>query len=175
MEAEMIHFGIDVGVTGAIAALDDDAQLLALADLETTRYGKFAWTEPLSTLRFIRENSDGRPSRAWVEYVAPMPKLGVIASAGMGRTHGSILAALQVAGIPFEMVAPQAWKRRLNVTSDKGSTLDMARIKFPGAEYFERKKDHNRAEAALIAYFGRMTWSGEQAANKAMAEGRAPF
>jgi len=171
----MIHFGIDVGVTGAIACLDDDAQLVALADLETTRYGKFAWTEPLSTLAFIREHRDGKPARAWVEYVAPMPKLGVIASAGMGRTHGSILAILQMAGIPFEMVAPQSWKRKLNVTSDKNSTLDLARMKFPEADYFARKMDHNRAEAALIAYYGRVTWSGQQHASQAMAEGRAPF
>lgn len=171
----MIHFGIDVGVTGAIAALDDDAQLLGLVDLETTRYGKFAWTEPLHVIRFIREHSNGGPARAWVEYVAPMPKLGVVASAGMGRTHGSVLAALQVAGIPFEMVSPQSWKKRLNVSSNKDSTLDMANMKFPSTEYFNRKKDHNRAEAALIGYFGRMTWSGQQAADTAMREGRAPF
>jgi crossover junction endodeoxyribonuclease RuvC len=171
----MIHFGVDVGVTGAIACLDDDAQLMALADLETTRYGKFAWTEPMSTIRFINEHRDGRPARAWVEYVAPMPKLGVVSSAGMGRTHGSVLAALQIAGIPFEMVSPQSWKRRLNVTSNKDSTLDMARVKFPGVDHFDRKKDHNRAEAALIAYFGRMTWTGQQALSTAMSEGRAPF
>lgn len=170
----MTHFGIDVGVTGAIAALDADARLIGLVDLETTRYGKFAWTEPMHLLRFIREHSDGN-SRAWVEYVAPMPKLGVIASAGMGRTHGSVLAALQVAGIPFEMVSPQAWKRRLNVSSDKDSTLGMARVKFPNVDHFDRKKDHNRAEAALIAYFGRMTWIGGEAAGAAMRDGRSPF
>jgi crossover junction endodeoxyribonuclease RuvC len=171
----MIHFGIDVGVTGAIAAVSSDGQLIACADLETTRYGKFAWTEPLSTLAFIRETRDGKAAMAWVEYVAPMPKLGVVASAGMGRTHGSILAILQMAGIPFEMVSPQSWKRKLNVSSSKDSTLDLARIKFPLAEHFARKKDHNRAEAALLAYYGRITWTGQQAASNAMAEGRAPF
>lgn len=171
----MRHFGIDVGVTGAIACLDDDARLIALSDLETTRYGKMAWTEPMHVIRFIREHSDGKPARAWVEYVAPMPKLGVIASAGMGRTHGSVLAALQVAGIPFEMVSPQSWKKRLNVSSNKNSTLDMARMRFPGTEYFDRVKDHNRAEAALIGYFGRMQWTTGTAADKAMREGRAPF
>lgn len=171
----MIHIGIDVGVTGAIAAIDSDARLLACADLEVTRYGKFAWCEPLSLVRFIRDAANGGPVQAWVEYVAPMPKLGVVASAGMGRTHGSVLAALQVAGVAFEMVAPQAWKRRLNVTADKNSSLDLARIKFPGAECFERKKDHNRAEAALIAYHGRMQWAGERASREAMAAGREPF
>lgn len=155
----MKHFGIDVGVTGAVACLDDNARLLALEDLTTTRLGKFAWTNPMELIRFIREQRDGGDAMAWVEYVAPMPKLGVVACAAMGRTHGSVLAALQVAGIPFEMVSPQSWKRKLNVTSDKNSTLDLARIKFPGSDYFERKMDHNRAEAALIAFYGRMQWA----------------
>lgn len=171
----MIHIGIDVGVTGAIAALDGDANLLALEDLVTTRHGKFAWTDPMEVIRFIREVRDGNPARAWVEYVAPMPKLGVVACAAMGRTHGSVLAALQVAGIPFEMVAPQAWKRRLNVTADKASTLSMARIKFPGVDHFTRKKDHNRAEAALIGYYGRMSWVGLRQAEHALANGVNPF
>ena len=129
----------------------------------------------MPALEFIRTHRDGRAACAWIEYVAPMPKLGVIAAAGMGRTHGAILAALQVAGIPFTMVSPQSWKRRLNVSSAKDSTLGLARVKFPGADHFDRKKDHNRAEAALIAYYGRMTWVGTQAASQAMAEGRAPF
>lgn len=171
----MIHFGIDVGVTGAIAALDGDANLLGIEDLTTTRMGKFAWTDPMEIVRFIREVRDGNPARAWVEYVAPMPKLGVMTAAAMGRTHGSVLAALQVAGIPFDMVAPQAWKRRLNVSADKDSTLGLARVKFPGVDHFERKKDHNRAEAALIAYYGRMTWVGDKGAREAIAAGAAPF
>lgn len=161
----MIHFGIDVGVTGAIACIDDDAQLLALADLETTRLGKFAWTEPMHLLRFIREHRNvAHQARAWVEYVAPMPKLGVVASAAMGRTHGSVLAALQMAGMPFEMVSPQSWKRALNVSSSKDSTLNLARVQFPECDYFDRKKDHNRAEAALIAYYGRRVWGSQQRA-----------
>lgn len=179
----MIHIGLDVGYEGAVAAVDDNARLLGCQDLEITRMGKFAWTEPLSLLKFIREVRDGKDACGWVEYVAPMPKLSTVSAAGMGRTHGSALAILQMAGIPFEMIAPQTWKRRLNLICEPNATdserkrksLDLARIKFPGAECFDRAMDHNRADAALIAYFGRMKWAGDTHLRAAMTAGAAPF
>jgi crossover junction endodeoxyribonuclease RuvC len=178
----MIHFGIDVGCEGAIACLDDDAQLIGLADLHTMRDGKIAWTDPMPMLEFIREHRDGRKAHAWVEYVAPMPKLSVISAAGMGRTHGSVLATLQVAGIPFTMVSPQVWKRKLNLlrhadmtdSEAKGMALSRARQLFPGAE-LDLAKHHNRAEAALLAYHGRQVWTGARKGEAALASGAAPF
>ncbi len=169
----MFHFGIDVGCEGAMACLDHEGQLVAVQDLEITRLGKMAWCEPLSIVSFISTHRRGAPAQAYLEYVAPQPKLSTISAAGMGRTHGSVLAALQCAAIPFEMVSPQAWKKALNVTAPENSTdsqrkkitLDKARIRFPGTEYFDRAMDHNRAEAALIAHYGRMRWAGPSAAS----------
>lgn len=48
-------------------------------------------------------------------------------------------------------VAPQTWKRFYGLSSDKGAALAMARQFWPHYEALKRAKDHNRAEAALIA------------------------
>lgn len=154
----MLHIGIDVGVTGAIAVLKNDGSYLNLADLPITTYSKFKWTNGLELLRMLRLIRNGdyvqSPVRAYVEFVAPMPQLGVVASAAMGRTFGSVVSTLEIAGVGFELISPQKWKKALNVSSDKATTLGYARSRWPEAE-LHLEKHHNRAEALCIAEYGR--------------------
>jgi hypothetical protein len=41
----MIYIAIDPGLTGALAAIDDDAQLVLCADLPVIRDNKLAWID----------------------------------------------------------------------------------------------------------------------------------
>ena len=58
--------------------------------------------------------------------------------------------------VPYTLVAPQSWKARFGLRGpDKDQDRLCALRTVPSAaHYLERKKDHNRADALLIAVFG---------------------
>jgi hypothetical protein len=51
----------------------------------------------------------------------------------------------------------------MGLDSRKSASLDRARLLFPTAK-LDRKKDHNRVEALLLAEYSRRTFKGEQVA-----------
>jgi hypothetical protein len=56
-----------------------------------------------------------------------------------------------------EYVTPAKWKRDMKLGKDKGEARDMAMRRWPNhRDKFKRVKDDGRAEAALIALWGRM-------------------
>jgi crossover junction endodeoxyribonuclease RuvC len=64
------------------------------------------------------------------------------------------------------MVSPAQWKRAMHLTSDKEQSRARALETFPVcAHHFARKKDHGRAEAALIALYGASHIKGHQDAH----------
>jgi hypothetical protein len=77
------------------------------------------------------------------------------------RSAGAVEAALAACGVPVACrVPPAAWKRALGLTripkaQRKTRSLEMARGLWPTSDAFRRAKDHNRAEAALIAHWAR--------------------
>lgn len=160
----MLTLGVDVGVTGAIAALDSEEQLVGVDDLPVMVHGAAKWIDAEELLQLIRRfreryATSDRPVRAMVEHVHAMPKLGTVAANSKGMTMGSVLAALQIAGVAIELVAPQTWKRALGLispqatdTQKKRASLTKARMLFPTAE-LDLSKHHNRAEALLIAHW----------------------
>ena len=50
-------------------------------------------------------------------------------------------------------VYPRTWKAAFEITSDKQTALEVARKLFPELD-LRHKKQHNIAEAALLAYYG---------------------
>lgn len=153
----VITLGIDVGLTGAIAAIDEYEQLVALHDLPVMVHGSAKWIDGSVLLSLLCDIRGGKPARAIVEHVHAMPKLGTVAANSKGMTMGSVLATLQMASCAIELVSPQTWKRDLGLIAPKSSdrekkaaSLSKARMLFPTAD-LDRVKDHNRAEALLLA------------------------
>lgn len=69
-----------------------------------------------------------------------------------GINYGRWTAVLERLGVPLFEVYPRTWKRSMGVTSDKGNSLDLAKAIFPElSDKLTRKKDHDRAEALLLA------------------------
>lgn len=158
----MFTLGIDVGLTGALAVISQrSGEVVALHDLPVMTWGKTKWIDALELCALIRTAREGHPARAFVEHTHPTPKLGVIPAQSMGVTLGSTLAALQFSGVPYELVPAQSWKRALGLIAEAGApdkakkdaSLSRARMLFPTAD-LDRAKDHNRAEALLIAHYG---------------------
>jgi crossover junction endodeoxyribonuclease RuvC len=89
-----------------------------------------------------------------IEHVSAAPGQGVSSAFNFGKTYGTLRTALKACEVPFRTVTPAEWKRALKLPGlDKSASLEMARELWPEATCFSRAKDHNRAEAALLAYY----------------------
>jgi hypothetical protein len=148
----MLILGVDPGITGAFAVLDASGTLIAVDDLPVIRDGRLGWIDAEAFTSRLLEIRAGHELRATVERVHAMPRNGSQAAFSQGATLGSILAALQVLRARIELVTPAAWKHSYGLKSQKAASLHRARLLFPAAE-LDRKKDHNKGEALLIAKY----------------------
>lgn len=155
----MVTIGIDPGVSGAVALIQD-GQCLALIDMPVmpSGRGKRQQVNPVELGRMLDQWKDmygfGERIHLWVELVHSMPKNTPQTAWSMGDSHGAIRAVVALSGLPAEYVAPGKWKRAMNlIKTDKEASRAKAMQLFPDAS-LHRKKDHNRAEALLIATYG---------------------
>jgi crossover junction endodeoxyribonuclease RuvC len=84
-----------------------------------------------------------------------MPRQGIASAFRYGRAVGALEAAIALCAIPVEIVEPSVWKRFWKLAGkDKEAARQKALQLFPSAHaLLARRKDHGRAEAALIALF----------------------
>jgi hypothetical protein len=72
-------------------------------------------------------------------------------SRSMRRATGSHLAL----HVPMHFITPGVWKKHYGLDADKEKSRLKALQLFPeSAAFFAKKKDHNKAEASLLAKFG---------------------
>jgi crossover junction endodeoxyribonuclease RuvC len=184
--------GVDVGLHGAVAALDVGAGGfvgLTVHDLpvlrtKTERAKGKATLDIASTLRLFDQLHaprllDGADVRATLEMVSAMPGQGVSAMFSFGRALGTIEAALAASRIPYDPVRPNAWKRVLRVPAAKDGAVLRADQLFPSSAHLWRGPRggllDGRAEAALLAYYGWTSASADgNAATRPSARGPTP-
>src|SRR4029077_8958327 len=107
--------GIDPGLGGAAAILDDEGVLTALTDLPIMRADKLAWIDGNVFQSWLIEHAQFMPLEAFVERVSSSPQQGVASAFTFGVGFGSILAIIQARHIPLHLVTPGKWKRELNL------------------------------------------------------------
>lgn len=98
-------------------------------------------------------------SVAYVEQALPFPKDGKQGWYGCGFGYGMWVGILMALGFKVVPVRAQAWKSAMGIsgrlyTKDDSRTLAMALFPDLGPQ-LKRKKDHGRADAILIAAFGK--------------------
>lgn len=94
------------------------------------------------------------PSVAIIEQVASRPGQGVSSTFKFGQAYGSAVGVVAACTIPVHLVTPSKWKKHFNLDSDKERARAMALRLWPStSQHFARKKDHGRAEAALLARY----------------------
>jgi crossover junction endodeoxyribonuclease RuvC len=147
--------GIDIGVTGAIALLDETGALVSVTDMPTMQNGpagRRAVNAPLLAAIIFKSHAD----HAFVEGVGARPGEGAVGAFAFGRARGVIEGDLAAAGIPATFVTPPAWKRTIGLTlASKDASRAEAIRRWPGhAELFARVRDDGRAESALIGLSG---------------------
>jgi hypothetical protein len=154
-----LTFGIDPGLSGALAALADGVPVGVL-DMPSMDVGKDREVDARAIATWMRElraAHAGAYISASLENVGAVPvegrKQGGKSMFNFGDSTGQVKATLKVLGIPYVEVYPQTWKRYFGLT---GTEKDAARLlaisRFPAIEHeLRRKKDVGRADAALMA------------------------
>ena len=145
--------GIDPGVTGAIAVLRPEWEYShVVEDMPSNPRDLWEMLKPWTMCHAI------------VEQAQAMPKQGVSSTFKTGYGYGVIIGVLASLGIPYETVTPSVWKRAMGLQGkDKDASRSLARCYWPDAP-LGRVKDHGRAEALLIAEYGRRKHEGYGAA-----------
>ncbi len=150
----MIVLGVDPGIHGGLAIVDVDsdggAKLIEAIDIPIHGVAAKERVDVAAILAFIVRH---QPSHAYIERAQAMPKQGASSGFKYGRAVGAIEAAITCSDVPLTIIEPTTWKKFHQLRGgDKESGRQRALQLFPAAHaMLARKKDHGRAEAALIA------------------------
>jgi crossover junction endodeoxyribonuclease RuvC len=146
--------GVDPGAHGGVALLVD-GRLERAVDMPAieVRRGKSDKAEvdgyALATL--LREM---QPAVVVVEQVGGIQGQSASAAFNFGRAAGAPEYIAKALGIRVEHVTPMRWKKALGLNAGKDGSRAMAMRLWPSlAALFARKKDNDRAEAALLAHW----------------------
>jgi len=94
------------------------------------------------------------PDLAIVELAASRPGQGVASTFKFGCAYGVTLGVITACGVPLHLVSPSKWKRHFALDADKEKARALALRLWPSrSELFGKKKDHGKAEAALLARY----------------------
>ena len=151
--------GIDPGLSGGIAILDD-LKIFDIYDMPIMSEGKKNKNQLNSAqlVNIIRKNliPDG-DTFLIVEQVSAMPGQGVTSMFNFGQTFGSIKGICAALNLPIFFVRPAKWKKHFDLIN---SSKDASRTKviemYPSiSPRLSKKKDVNKADAILIARYFR--------------------
>ena len=156
-----LYIGIDPGAHGAIAALDQNGNIVAIDDMPVVkvRVGKTERARVSAGMlaELLDQTAHDDVQMVVIERVGGMTGQSASASFTFGYGCGMIEGVLAAMQLPVAMVTPQAWKRSAGIASDKGAARECAMRLWPAnARLFARLKDDGRAEAALLARHGWM-------------------
>jgi crossover junction endodeoxyribonuclease RuvC len=162
--AEVRIVGIDPGLSGALVVLDES--VLEFYDTPTlqVKSGK-------SMKRVINIHEAASllfavwPELVIIEKVNAMPpgegqRMGATSAFNFGMGYGIWLGILAAFEFPYKQVTPQAWKKLLmeGMSKEKDASRVRAMELYPQvASYLKLAKHHGRADALLLAHYGKVT------------------
>jgi crossover junction endodeoxyribonuclease RuvC len=149
--------GIDPGIHGGLALVeinDGAAPVLVDAiDIPVTGVKAKERVDVPAIRAWIQQH---RPDHAYIERAQALPKQGASSGFKYGRATGAIEAVIACCEIPITIVEPATWKKFHHLRGgDKQISRQRALQLFPAMHaLLARKRDHGRAEAALLAIYG---------------------
>jgi len=153
--------GIDVGFSGAIAQIldirADGLDEIDAVDMPTLKDGAHTeLNEPEIKDLLVGAN------HVFIEKAQTMPiehegrRQGTASSGRYMMSYGQVRGICAGMGIPYTLVHPKTWKKVMmaDMPKDKSASIIRAKKLFPQVK-LDRKKDHGRADALLLAEYGR--------------------
>jgi crossover junction endodeoxyribonuclease RuvC len=160
MSITQIILGVDPGIHGGLAIVHavihaNTATVLLhdAVDIPTVGTGAGERVDVTAVCTWIGQH---RPTMALIERAQALPAQGASSGFKYGRAVGALEAAIVTCEVPIEIIEPATWKRFFRLPGkDKERSRQRAIQLFPAAHaMLARKRDHGRAEAALIALYG---------------------
>lgn len=162
---------IDPGIAGAVAVLTESGAFIEAVDMPTVLANKSSskqMVDAYGLASFVRKHvlEANGDIVALIENVQPMPSIGrgkdadsderrsmgAASAFAFGKSCGIPLGMIAYAGLSVEFVAPARWKKAFGLGREKDQSRELALRLWPTAtDVLKRKKDHNRADALLIA------------------------
>lgn len=156
-----ITIGIDPGLSGAIAFLPHDAPVGPwVVDMPTIAHSKTGFVkravDGVALAQLLSPFTIACDATVYMERVNAFPGQGVGSMFSLGMSFWCVAGVCAGLGLPLHLVEPKDWKGHYGLGRDKELARDRARRLYPAvASDLSRQKDHNRAEALLIAGYGR--------------------
>ena len=149
--------GIDPGLSGAIAVLEDN-KIKEIFDIPVMADGKKNKRQLNSAhlVKLIKDNiKDMDETVIVVEQVNAMPGQGVTSMFNFGQTFGAIKGICAALGLPIYFVRPAKWKKHFElINASKDASRTKAIEMYPSfSEKLSKKKDVNKSDAILIARY----------------------
>lgn len=160
----MIVIASDPGINNGVVVVDAERNLLHVGEIVAIGDGASRRLDVHDLAAIVTRHG---VTHGVIEDVSAMPRQGVSSTFRFGRAAGTIEGALGALGLPLVFVKPNQWKRDLKLQHRSPDALRGICIQtWPDkADAFSRKKDHDRAEAALIAlWFLQHSWQARRAA-----------
>ena len=161
----MIIIGVDPGITGGIAVLDD-GRLIKVYDMpvRAVPYKKKTRNvvDGIAVYEIFCEHD---PNFIIIEEVHAMPKNGATSMFNFGYAAATVfgVACSFWKDTDIQFVTPQAWKKKMNLlkTEKDDARLRCIEIFSSHSDWFKLKKHSGRADASLIALASYLNWTKE--------------
>ena len=164
----MLIIGIDPGITGSICFFED-GKIIDLIEMPNMAEGKkqkkqVNGAQIYNEILLRIKNMDKQNIKVVIEHVTAMPGQGVTSMFNFGQSFGVLKGICSAMQLPMHFVRPAKWKRFFNlINAEKDASRTKAIEIFPYiSDQLSRKKDANKADAALIASFFYETYQSDK-------------
>ena len=164
----MLVIGIDPGITGSLCFFED-GRIVDLIEMPNMADGKKQKRQvngaQIYNEIFLRtKNVEKKNIKVVIEHVSAMPGQGVTSMFNFGQSFGVLKGICSAMQLSMHFVRPAKWKKYFNlINAEKDASRTKAIEIFPYiSNQLSRKKDGNKADAALIASFFYETYQSDQ-------------
>ena len=162
--------GIDPGLEGAWALIGPSGKLENHYKFETyNETGSKRVLDMLGLLESLKAVKNSCPSViATLEEIHASAGQGASSIVSMGFSLGVLKMACAAASMPYQVVSPMKWKNRMlsGMPKEKDASVQKVLQLFPETREIligpRGGRDHNIADAILIAYWAKSDWPTTQ-------------
>ena len=150
-----ITIGIDPGLSGACAVLEDGVWV-EFFDTPVFKVGSKKEYNVNEMAKFL---SSHLTATIFIEKQLPIPRQSSQSTFKTGYGFGLWIGIIVSLNLPYTIVHPRTWKKKMlkDMAKEKDASRSRAIQLFPGAsDHLNLKKHHDRAEALLLAEYGRI-------------------
>ena len=163
----MLVIGIDPGITGSLCFFED-GKIVDLIEMPNMADGKkqkkqVNGAQIYNEILLRTKNVEKKNIKVVIEHVSAMPGQGVTSMFNFGQSFGVLKGICSAMQLSMHFVRPAKWKKYFNlINAEKDASRTKAIEIFPYiSNQLSRKKDANKADAALIASFFYETYQSD--------------